>query len=89
MKGKFDSLKAKLEEEKWPEIFLFKFIVPSDNQKIALITGIFDNATANIELRPSKTGKYTSISVKETMKGAEEVIDIYEKADKIDGVIIL
>jgi len=28
-------LREKLEERKWPAVYLFKFIVPADNQKVA------------------------------------------------------
>jgi putative lipoic acid-binding regulatory protein len=39
--------------------------------------------------RHSAGGKYVSITVKEMMLSAEEVIDRYEKASAIEGVIVL
>lgn len=88
MSNKFDNLKVKLEEENWPQLYLFKFISPSDSQKIAKVTSLFENDN-NIVIRASRNGNYTSISVKEVMTSAGSVIDIYEKAAKIDGVIVL
>lgn len=88
MEGQFDKLKAQLELEEWPSLYMFKFITPSDNHKIALITNMF-NETSDIKMRPSAKGNYTSISVKEIMMGAEDVIKIYEKTAAIDGVIII
>ena len=88
MEGQFDNLKLQLEKEEWPSLYLFKFIAPSDNQKIALITNMFDE-TSDITMRPSSKGTYTSISVKEIMMSAESVIEIYEKTALIEGVIII
>ena len=88
MEGQFDNLKLQLEKEEWRSLYMFKFIAPSDNQKIALITSMFDEAS-EINFRPSSKGTYTSISVKEIMMSAESVIEIYEKTALIDGVIII
>jgi hypothetical protein len=88
MEGQFDKLKIQLEQQEWPSLYLFKFISPSDNHKIALITNMFDEVS-DITIRPSSKGKYTSISVKEIMMSADKVIELYEEAAKIDGVIIL
>ncbi|RYM33534.1 DUF493 family protein [Brumimicrobium glaciale] len=88
MEGQFDKLKIQLEQQEWPSLYLFKFISPSDNHKIALITNMFDEVS-DITIRPSSKGKYTSISVKEIMMSADKVIEFYEEAAKIDGVIIL
>lgn len=86
--GQFDELKSKLELEEWPNLYFFKFIMPSDNQKIALVSSLFDD-TSDIQVRPSSKGNYTSISAKEMMFDVNSIIDIYEKAALIEGVIIL
>ena len=88
MEGQFDKLREQLEQQSWPRLYLFKFIAPSDNHKIALITEMF-NEVSDINIRPSSKGKYTSISIKEVMTSADKVIEIYEEAAKIKGVIIL
>lgn len=89
MATNFDSLREKLSEEEWPNVYFFKFIMPSDNKTIALVTELFDETTAEITLRPSKNGKYTSVSIKEVMTSADHVIKIYQHAEKIDGIITL
>lgn len=88
MSSKFDDLKQKLEQENWPQVYFFKFICPSDSKKIAKVTGLFENDN-NIVIRASRNGNYTSISVKEVMSSATEVITIYEAAAKIEKVIVL
>ena len=85
----FDSLRQKLEESgEFPRVFLFKFIVPSDNRSIALAEALFDDQ-AQVSLRSSRNGKYTSISAKELMLSAEAIIDRYRSALQIDGLIAL
>lgn len=73
----------------WPSEYLFKFIVPSDSQKILAIENAFNNMGAVIETTQSKTGKYTSVSVNVNMKNAQSVIDKYIELSKIEGIISL
>jgi putative lipoic acid-binding regulatory protein len=73
----------------WPAEYLFKFIIPSDNHKIAVIENSFDNMGAVLKTSTSKNGKYTSISVNTTMKSAQSVIDKYQELSTIEGIISL
>lgn len=74
----------------WPSIYLYKFIVQSDTEKIVKIEALFDNMGAVINRSESKNGKYTSVSINVKMKNPDAVIEKYkEVADKIDGVISL
>lgn len=88
MDKRFEKLYEQLEQEDWPRLYFFKFIAPSDSRTIALVTRLFENEN-NITMRPSRKGNYTSISVKEVMMSAASVIDVYEKAAQIKGVISL
>lgn len=88
MDKKFEKLYLQLEQEDWPRLYFFKFIAPSDSKTLALVTGLFNDEN-NITLRPSRKGNYMSVSVKEVMMSAAAVIEIYEKAAKIKGVISL
>lgn len=85
----FDSLRERLEELSFPSVYMFKFIVKSDLQKIAQIESLFQPEKAEIIRKESSKGAFISISVKEVMLSADEIITVYEKASKIDGVITL
>lgn len=86
----YEKLKASLEETTvFPTKYMFKFIIPSDEDKFKSIEGIFDNLGAVIDSKPSKTGKYTSLTVLVTMKDADEIIAIYQEVAKVEGVISL
>ncbi len=86
--SKFDELRKKLDNESWPAIYMFKFIVPSDNHKIALIESFFED-DAEIKMQASTNGKYTSITIRQVMLDAPAIIEIYVKAVAIEGIISL
>lgn len=91
---KSEEFYARLKEEllkttNWPSDYLYKFIIPTDADKIDLIHHIFDNTGAVIEYKQSRKGKYTSISVTVNLKNPDEVIFKYKEVGKIEGVISL
>ena len=69
-------------------VYLFKFIVPNDERKVAIVTSLFNEGT---ELRydNSKTGKYVCISAKELMLDVASIIEKYKMASQVEGVIAL
>ena len=73
----------------WPAPYLFKFIVPSDPDKIAQITAIFGEKEAEITEKKSAKGSYTSMSIRMTMPSAQSIIDKYQLIGSIEGVISL
>lgn len=88
--GIFDELRKKLEESinSFPYIYMFKFIIKADNRTMALVEVIFDD-DADIIQKQSTKGNYISITVKQVVMSVDEIINIYEKASAIDGVISL
>jgi putative lipoic acid-binding regulatory protein len=88
MEDMFGRLRAQLELLEWPNVYLFKFIVPNNPDKIALTNSLFDD-TAEIVMHPSSEGKYISISAKELMLDVDSIIAKYEKASLIEGIISL
>lgn len=73
----------------WPSEYLYKFIVPSDQNKVLEIESAFENMGAVIKTSQSKTGKYTSVSVNVRMKNPEAVIEKYIQVSGIEGIISL
>ena len=83
------SLELKLDETtEWPSVYMFKFIIPAENRKIALTEALFEEE-AQIFTKESRGGKYISITTKIVMLNALEVIEIYRRAAKIEGLIAL
>lgn len=73
----------------WPSQYLFKFIVPSDDEKVAQVKQAFENHQAQIETKTSSNGNYISISVKVKMKNPDNVIEKYLEVSYIEGIISL
>lgn len=85
----FEKLKEVLNKHTtWPTVYMFKFIIPADNKRIALVESKFSE-TAIISQHESSTGKYISITVKEVMLNADSVIEKYKEMKGIEGLIAL
>jgi putative lipoic acid-binding regulatory protein len=86
----YSKLKNDLNETtEFPSKYLYKFIIPSDEEKIKQVEGLFNFEGAVINKNESKTGKFTSISVEVIMQSADAVIEKYKEAGKIEGIISL
>lgn len=75
--------------EEWPALYLFKFIIPSEQEKILAVENAFNNMGAVIKTNQSKTGKYTSVSVNVKMQGPEAIVNKYKELSVIEGIISL
>jgi hypothetical protein len=85
----FKNLYEKLQKDKnWPQVYMFKFIIPADNKKMALVEAKFSDE-ATLQQKESSGGKYMSITVKEVMLTPEAVIEKYREISTIEGVISL
>ncbi|MCE9538236.1 MAG: DUF493 family protein [Bacteroidetes bacterium] len=85
----FEKLRELLNKENnWPMVYMFKFIVPADNKKIALVEAKFSDE-AIILHKESTTGKYFSITVKEVMLNADSIISKYKEMEGIEGLMAL
>lgn len=83
-------LKSQLEDTtKFPTDYMYKFIVPTDENQLEEVQNLFNNKGAVIKTKKSKTGKYISITIVLKLKSAEEVIGYYKKVEKIKGIISL
>ena len=86
----YDRLQVELDNSNtWPAIYLFKFIVPTDEDKIQRVESAFDCMGAVINTKKSKTGKFTSISIDVTMKDSQEIVDKYLEVSTLEGIVSL
>ncbi len=84
----FQSLKDKLAQLEYPLLYMFKFVVPSDNQKIAQVSSMFGEE-AQITLKESQKGNYTSLTIRVVMLSPDEIVEKYAEASHITGLIAL
>lgn len=78
--------KQKLEEvHDFPTVYMFKFIVTE--AKKAEVQALFPKH--RLTLKPSSKGKYISVTAQVLMPSSDKVMEIYQQASKIEGVIAL
>jgi hypothetical protein len=73
----------------FPCDYLYKFIVPTDENQTKEVSDLFTHKGAVITTKKSKTGKYRSVSIMIKLESSTEVIEYYKKAEKIKGIISL
>ncbi len=88
MTDPYSSLRTQLELEEWPNVYMFKFIIPNSSEKIALTMELF-NDSSDISMHESSSGKFVSITAKELMLDVDSIIKKYEEATKIKGLMAL
>lgn len=88
MSSPYDKLKVQLELQEWPNVYLFKFIVPNHPDNIAKISALFDDG-ADLNFQPSSKGSYMSVSAKEMMMDVDSIIEKYNRASGIEGLVAL
>lgn len=82
--------KERLEDTtEFPSNYTFKFIVPSDNKRIAEVQRLFDGSRPQFQMKESKTGKYTSVTAVVYVLDADQVIHYYQSASSIEDVYML
>ncbi len=85
----FKNLRLRLEEqEDWPVVYMFKFIFRSDVKRYAQVIALFGEE-AEVYSKSSNKGNFTSITAKEVMMSADDVMHVYQRASQIDGIISL
>jgi len=87
----YSKLKSQLDDvtKQWPSEYLYKFIVPALGNGVDEVEKYFGNLGAVISTRSSKTGKYTSISIRVMMPSSDSIISKYRDCEKIEGLISL
>lgn len=86
----YDKLRnSLLETTTFPTQYLYKFIIPTSEEKLKEIENIFNNMGAVMNSKPSSNGKYTSLSIYVKMDNPDVIIEKYKEVGKIEGVISL
>jgi uncharacterized protein len=88
MEDNYEKLRGLLAEKNFPMVYLFKFIIKKDEDKMIRIRQIFEEI-AEFSQRESKNGNYNAITIKQMMLNADDIIDKYVQMEKIEGVITL
>lgn len=81
-----EQFKEQLDSEySWPALYMFKFIVPNGQEGEVKALFPYNEVTS----KASKNGKYISVTAQIMMNSSEAIVQIYEAAYKIKGIISL
>ena len=69
----------------WPTTYLFKFIVPADG--VPQLRQILN--TTEVTTKNSRKGTYVGVTARMMLASSDDVIQIYQRAGKIKGIISL
>ena len=78
-----------LESNTWPGVYVFKFIIPSSDVDKATLLDLFENDKVTVNVRASRKGKYTSISIAGKFGSPDIIIQKHKLASKIPNIIQL
>jgi len=86
----YQKLKIQLEDTtEFPALYMYKFIVPSEEEKIVQVHQVFNNMGAVINTKKSSKGTYTSVTINVNMKSATAIIEKYKEVSVVEGIISL
>lgn len=72
----------------WPSVYMFKFIMEPEAERLDRVLALFPSESEVLR-RYSAGGRYLSLTVREVMMNAHDVVDRYDRASAIEGVIVL
>jgi putative lipoic acid-binding regulatory protein len=73
------------DQTEWPSEYVFKFIAPRD--RLEELKAVFGDHPVTV--RASRRGNYVSVTARMTMSSSAEVVEVYERAGGIEGVVSL
>ena len=81
-----DNFRIKLDEHySWPALYIFKFIVPAGKE--TELKNLFPLHTSSD--KASTQGNYVSVTFNMMMPSSDAVIEVYQKASAVQGLIAL
>jgi putative lipoic acid-binding regulatory protein len=88
-KDSIDKNDAKAIDEINNKIDIVNAKIKLEDDKLNKVDSIFKDKNASIQTKKSKSGKYTSKTIKVKMESSDDVIKSYKEAEGIDGIISL
>ena len=88
-RDQFKNLRYRLmETEEWPLKYMFKFIAPNHSGKVDQVKALLPGH-GEIYFKHTPNFKHVAITCVAVMNNADQIIDVTEKVNKIEGIIIL
>ena len=78
-----------IKSQKWPGIYMFKFILKSNKIKPNFFKKYFLKHRYSMTIKESSKKNYRSVTIKSKMNTPDEIINIYKDISGIDEIIVL
>lgn len=88
MRSGLERLRGKLAAERWPQKYMFKFVLPNDKAKLDQVLEALPQS-GTTSFRNSNGDKYVGVTCVAIMPSADAVIDVTSKACAVEGVVSL
>ena len=75
--------------QKWPGIYMFKFILKSNKIKPDFFKKYFNEQKYSMIVKESSKKNYKSVTIESKMDSPDEIINIYKDLSGIDEIIVL
>lgn len=86
---KYKNLRYRLmETETWPLKYMFKFIIPNEEGKVDQVKVLLPK-DGEVTFKHTANLKHVSVTCVALMESADQIVEITEEVDKIEGVIVL
>ncbi len=82
-----ENLRHQLLKERFPQRYMFKFIVPNSDGKVDLVKSLMPEG--QLSFRPSKDLHYVAVTCVAVMNSAQEIIEVSRNALQVEGVLML
>ncbi|PWE01331.1 DUF493 family protein [Marinilabilia rubra] len=76
------------ESDNWPQLYMFKFIVPNQHGKVDKVVALLPEK-ADISFKHTKSMRHVSVTCKAVMQTPDDVVKITQEATAIEGVFSL
>jgi|CEGE01.1.fsa_nt_gi hypothetical protein len=80
--------KALGKEEEWPQLYMFKFIVPNQHGKVDKVISMLPEES-DISFKHTKSLRHVSVTCKAMMSHPDDVITITQNVTALEGVMAL
>ncbi len=77
-----------MESETWPLKYMFKFIIPNEEGEVDQVKTLLPKE-GKVTFKHTANLKHVSVTCVAWMESADRIVEITERVDKIDGVIVL
>jgi hypothetical protein len=80
--------KALGKEEEWPQLYMFKFIVPNQHGKVDKVVSMLPEES-DISFKHTKSLRHVSVTCRAVMNHPDDVIIITQNVTALEGVMAL